>query len=96
MAVIGEVGGAKHHEAVEHRQDPRLATRHVPVPQLEVATVLIAPIFVQIYEEIEATIQLQFGMDIEVSVYLQEAARLNLVKTTTAEIRIRNQTFDSG
>src|SRR5216684_842224 len=95
MAVKRRVGGREDHRPVEERQDFLAAAGLVAIPQLEVAAVVIAPLFVEIHEQVQAAIELQLRMDVEVRVDLEKAAGLDLVQTAAAEVGIRNQSFDA-
>lgn len=96
MAVQRGIDRRKHDRPIEDRENLLARHQRLRVPQLEVAAVLLVPVFVQVDQHVEAAIEFQFRVYVEVGVHLQESARLDLMQPASAEVRIRNQSFDSG
>ncbi len=96
MPVPRRVGRREDHGAVEERQDVLPARSPVAIPQLEVAAPLLLPLPVQIDEKVQAPVELQFRMDVEVGVHLQESARLDLMETAAPEVGIGDEAVDAG
>src|ERR1700733_6055895 len=71
MTVKRNTRRAEDGAAVEDRQDLLLRSRHLPIPQLEMAAVLFLPILVEINEDIDAPIQPQTLVVAEVCVDFQ-------------------------
>src|SRR5437773_12449288 len=66
VTVIGKVCGSKNHKPVEHRQNLRLALSHITVPELKMTAVFLAPILVQVEQQIEAPVETVTRMLVEV------------------------------
>src|SRR5947209_17669498 len=96
MSVKRRIGRRKNHRAVENRQDLLAAGGLIALPKLQMSAVLVAPILVEIHEHVQAAIELQFRMNVEVGVNLQKSARLDLMQAAAAEVRIGDQSLDAG
>src|SRR5215203_2023812 len=96
MAVEREIRGAEDHRPVEDGQHLLLAAGHVPVPQLQMAAVLLLPILVQVDQQVQTAVQLEQRVPVEIHVDFQEAAGLDLVRPGPAVVRIGDQPFDAG
>src|SRR5205807_8430405 len=62
----------------------------------EVATVLLPPVAVWVEQQVDSPIEAQAPVLVEVRVYLQEAAALDLVEPATYEVWIGYEALDSG
>src|ERR1700720_2029305 len=60
------------------------------------AAILVAPLLVQIDEHIEAAIDLQLRMDVEVGGNLENPAGLDLMQAAASEVGIGNEPLDAG
>ena len=59
------------------------------------ATVFLAPVFVQIQQQIQPTVEAIHGVFVEVGVYAEFAASNDLMKPATLESRIGYQIIDA-
>src|SRR5271156_3308875 len=66
MSVVREIRRAEDHYPIEYRQHFRLATAHVAVPQLQVAAIFFTPILVQVQKQIQASVQSELSMLVEI------------------------------
>jgi hypothetical protein len=96
MAVKGEVSRIEEDEAVEDGQDPLLAAAHVAAPELEVPAPLLLPVLVQKHERVQAPIDLELGVNVEVGVDLQKPTGHDLVQATAPVVRIWNEAVNPG
>src|ERR1700677_1688786 len=96
VPVIGKVRGAKDHDAVEIRGHFRFAPIHLAVPQLQVPTILFAPILIQIQQQIDPPIKSKLPMFVEIRVYSQFAPTDYLMKAAPFKARVGNQIIDAG
>src|SRR5882762_9530815 len=94
VTVVGEIGGPKNHEPIEHRQNLRLASGHVAVPQLQVTAEILAPILVQVEQQIEAPVETVTRMLVEVGMDGQLSSRHDLVQPAAVEARIGYEIVD--
>src|ERR1700761_7060054 len=92
MTVERLAGGAEDGAAVKDRQDLLLRPRYGPVPKLEMASVFLFPILVQVNEDIDPPVQAKLLVVAEVGMDLQQTARPDLVQTASSVIRIRQHT----
>src|SRR6266508_3217281 len=60
------------------------------------SAVLFSPIFVQVNEHVQPPIELQLRMNIEIGVHFQKSARLDLMQSAAAEVRVGNESVDAG
>ena len=95
MTMIGETGGAEDGAAVEDRQDLLLGLRHLAIPELEVTTVLLFPILVEIDQNVDAPVELELVVLVEVGVDGKFAPGLNLVQPAPDIIGIGDNTLDA-
>src|SRR5574338_721641 len=96
MPVIRLRRRAEDHATVEDRQNALRASLHLAVPELEVTSVLLAPIRVQVQQQVEATVQTQPPVPVEVGVDLEKAVALDLMQTAADEVRVGNHAVDAG
>src|SRR5207253_1494877 len=68
----------------------------IAAPQLEMSAPFFTPIAVEIDQQVEAPVELQLGMDVEVGVNFQKSARLDLMESAAAEVGVGNQSVDPG
>src|SRR4029077_13930359 len=94
MAVKRTVGGGEDDGAIEDWQDAFSARLTIPIPQLEVASVLLFPILVEIDQHVQTTIEFELRMNVEVGVHFEKSARLDLMETAPAEVWIGNHPVD--
>src|SRR5262245_56622128 len=88
--------GVEDDAPVEHGLDRLDARGHVGIPQLQIPPILRPPVLVQVYEEIDAPDQVQFGIQVEVGVNAQPTAAIDFVESSAREIRVRYQTVNTG
>src|SRR6476469_7723938 len=94
MAVITVEGRIEDDSATEDGTDANDALLHLPIPKLELPSILLAPLLIQVNEEIEAAFKLQPAVNIEVCVNSKMASALRFVQATTFKVRICDQTLD--
>src|ERR1700679_3707430 len=82
MSMVREVRRAENHYAVENRQYFGLALFHVTIPKLQFSAVFLAPILVEIEQQIQTPIQTVVGMAVEVRVHAQLASAQDLMQST--------------
>ena len=68
MTVEGKIRGGENDAAVENGQKLLNAFRHALVPELEMAAVFFPPVFIEIKEEVQAAVELELGMFVEIGV----------------------------
>jgi hypothetical protein len=83
-------------DAVEYGQHFRPAQLHFSIPKLQVPPVPLLPIFVQINKQIEASVESEFPMFVEIGVDSKFPARKYLMKSSALETGIRDQIRDPG
>src|SRR6267143_1885274 len=88
VTMIGKVRGSEHHEPIEHRQNLRLASSHVTIPELKMTAILLAPILVQVEQQIEAPVETVKRMLVEVSMDCELTSPHDLVKPAPVEAGI--------
>src|ERR1043166_1773519 len=96
MAVVGEIRRAEDHAPIEDRKHAAFALCHLAVPELEMTSVLLFPLAIQIDDDVEATVELQLLVPVEICVDLEEAAGHNLVQTAALIVGIGNEALDPG
>ena len=96
MPVERDVRGAEHDRPVEDGRDPPLASGHRAGPQLEMAAILVLPRLVQVDEQVQAPVEVQQRVPVEVDVHLEEPAGHDLMRPRAAEVRIGDQPANPG
>ena len=96
VAVERGVGGGEDHQPVEDGKDPLHGALHADVPQLEVAAPLVLPVAVEVEQRVEAAVDVQPVVDVEVGVDLQEAAPFDLVESTAEVVGVGEEPVDPG
>jgi hypothetical protein len=96
MSVIREAGGVEDRAPVEDGKDLLLCARHLPVPELEVPAVLFLPVLVQVDEDINAPVELESVVAIEVRMHLKPAPRIDLVQTASDVVWVGDDALYSG
>ena len=84
--------GVKHHGAIEQRCNGlhQLAGLAIVIaPQAERATPRLIPVRVQVYDQVEAALAAQLGVDAVVEVRVELAACAVNVKTSTMQAEVR-------
>src|SRR5690606_33077912 len=76
------------------RKHATLAARHVPSPQLDVATVLLPPVTVEVEEEVQAPVELEDRVSVEVRVDPQHPATADLMDAAALHVRIGDEVLD--
>ena len=56
----------EYHTAVEHGRIGLPATEHVRIPKLELAAVVVSPVFIEIDKDVDPALQVQGNVVIEV------------------------------
>src|ERR1700690_2977710 len=95
MPVIGKACGAKDRETIEKWQDLLLGVAHFPIPQLEVSAVFFLPVFVQIDQHIDSTVQLELRVKVEIRMHLERATRFDLVQSAAHIVRVGDNALDA-
>ena len=70
---------------------PKVGARARGAPQLEVASVLLAPVGIQIEEEVDPPHHFRLSVEREVCVHGQRAARQSLIKAAAVEGRVGDE-----
>src|SRR5215472_6676351 len=95
VAVIGKVGGVEYHRPIEHRKDAMNRPGHLAIPELEVTSELFLPILVEIDDQVQATVEVEPLVLIEIGVHREVAPALNLMEPASPIVRIGDETLDS-
>src|ERR1700722_6396129 len=95
MAMKGEIRGAEDHDPVEQWGYSRLTPGHAAIPKFQVPAVLLAPILVEVQQQVQATIQSIVAVPVEIRMNSKLAAPDDLVQAATFKTRVRNQVLDS-
>jgi hypothetical protein len=95
MAVVSEVSRSENHHPVEYRQYLGLALGHAAIPKFQMSAVFLAPVFVQIQDQVQAPIQAIFGMFVEVGMNTELPSPHDLVKSASVETGVGNEILDS-
>ena len=90
------VGRVEHHAPVQHRRDALDAPLHVAVPQLEVALPRVVPLGVEVVEDVEAPVEAEHRVLVEVGVDVEEPAGLDPVEAAAAEVGVGDEPGDPG
>ena len=85
----------KDHAAVKAGKDLGFTFGHAGVPKLELPAERLAPILVQIKQDVDPPIDLQIRMQVKVGMDLQEAAPFYLVQAAAPQVRIWDQAGDA-
>src|ERR1700730_18165391 len=96
MSMIRKVCGTKDHHPIKYWQHPRFATAHFPVPKFQAAAIFLPPIFVQIKEQIEPTVESIVSMLVEICVYGKLPRTYDLMEAAPFEVRLRYKVLYSG
>lgn len=79
MAVPRRFARGEYDRAIERRQDSLAARASIGIPKFKVAAVLFFPVAVQVHEYVQAAIEFQLRMNIEVGVDLKKPAGFDLM-----------------
>src|SRR5271170_622785 len=96
MAVKRGRSCAEDSAPVKERQNLLLGSGHVLVPELEVASVFLFPILVQVDQDIDAAVELELGMQVVIGVDRKLATGLDLMQSAAYEIGIGDDTLNAG
>ena len=80
----------------EDRLNANCAVAHVLVPELELATIVIRPVFIQVDEQVQSTFEAQPLVDIEIRMDAKMTTTLGLMQAAAVEVRIRDESLDAG
>src|SRR5690625_1591567 len=89
--MIGGIGCGENGKSIERRQDLLDAVLHLLIPQFEMSTILLLPIFVKINQNIDTPVQFEAGVFVEISMNLEQTTTLDFMKTASAIVRISDQ-----
>src|ERR1700677_3748783 len=95
MPVIRNRGRCKNRATVKDRQKLLLSGSHISVPELEMSTVLFFPILVEVDEKVNAALQIQSWVMVEVRMDRKFTAGFYLVKPSPEIIRIGDDPLDT-
>jgi hypothetical protein len=95
MAMKRIVRGAENNAAIEHGQYLANAPVHIAVPQFEVAAILFSPVLVQIEKDVEAPVQTELLVSIEVGVHLEVSASLNPMQPPALEVGVGDEAVNT-
>src|SRR5688572_13093305 len=95
MSMIGKIRGRENGHAIEDRKTSLLGFLHLPVPKLEMPPIGLIAILVEVDEDIQSAVELDWWMLVEVRVYFQQAAGQYLVKAPAVKSRVWNEIGDS-
>src|SRR5271155_5015606 len=96
MPMVRKIGGAEDDTPSEDRQNPPLALGHVAIPQLQMPAPLLMPLGIEIYEQIEPTIEFQPRMSVKVRVEFEKSSSDDLMNPAAPKMRIGNKAANSG
>src|SRR5262249_8347006 len=77
-------------------ENARRGLLHAAVPQLEVSSVFLLPVPVEVDEHVDSAVEAKLFVPIEVGVNLEKSSPQNLVEATAKKVRIGNETADAG
>jgi hypothetical protein len=89
--MIRSIGRRKDYGAIEQRFDPLPAGRHVALPKLQLAPPLGAPTLIEVEQQVEAAVQSQPAMPVEVGMNLEIAAAGDLMETAAFKAGIGDE-----
>jgi hypothetical protein len=88
MAMERGLRSREHNTPVEQRSDPLHRTLELIIPELEVTPVLVGPLPVEVEDQVEAPVETQLIVTVEVGVDVEEATVLDLVEPAADEVRV--------
>ena len=67
--------GIEDYSATYDREDAHFASGHLTIPKFQMAPIFLEPILIEIYDQVQATLEFHLTVDIEIGVNAQMSAR---------------------
>src|SRR5687768_4968599 len=96
MTVVRMLVGIENNDAIEKGMIGSDRTGYLPVPKLQSTSPLFLPAFVEIEEDVDSSMGLEFVVPVEVGMDLQKVATRAQMGTAPNEVRVRNEIVDAG
>src|SRR6516162_1637 len=96
MTVVGEVCRTEDHHPIENWQYLGFATGHIAIPQLQMSAPFLAPVLVEVEEEIQAPVQVVGPVPVEVGMNSQLTTAHDLMESASVKSRIGDQIRNSS
>jgi len=96
VAVKRSRRGIENNASVEDRFDAKAAFAHRLIPDFEISSVFLFPLFVQVDQNVETTLKLQLRVTVEIGMDVEVTSLVDLMKAPASKVGVRNQTRDAS
>lgn len=96
VAVKGGRAGVETHHPVEARYEARNLAAHVVLPDLEGPAPLLAPVLVEIDQDVQPALKVELRMVVEIGMDIEMPAIGDHMDAAAGEVRVRDQPVDAG